>query len=255
MARNIAPSLWLPGFNPEPPEPSDLLIETEPPTSELAPSMEESSADESVEPARQRVNWRVVSGTAETAIRNLWPQLVHADLHNLGGSVAKFEANLAAIKALRQIDAEDRPATPDERSTLLRYTGWGGLPASFNLEADDAAWAKRARQLSALLTPDEYESARASVNNSHYTEVHVIEAIWQAVQRFGFSGGRILEPAAGIGHFIGAMPTAIAEQSSVTAVEIDQLSGRMLHALYAPGGVDVRISPFEKTALADNWFD
>ncbi|MDI1339530.1 DEAD/DEAH box helicase [Polaromonas sp.] len=129
------------------------------------------------------------------------------------------------------------------------------MPASFNLEAEDAAWAKRARQLSVLLTPDEYESARASVNNSHYTEVHVIEAIWQAVQRFGFYGGRILEPAAGIGHFIGAMPPAIAEQSSVTAVEIDQLSGRMLQALYAPGGVDVRISPFEKTALADNWFD
>ncbi|MFZ3082359.1 Eco57I restriction-modification methylase domain-containing protein [Rhodoferax ferrireducens] len=255
MARYTAPSLWLPGFNPEPSEPAALFIDTEPPTSELASSMEESSADESVEPARQRVNWRVVSGTAETAIRNLWPQLIRADLHNLGGSVTKFEANLAAIKGLRQIDAEDRPATPDERSTLLRYTGWGGLPASFNLEADDTAWAKRARQLSELLTPDESESARASVNNSHYTEVHVIEAIWQAVQRFGFSGGRILEPAAGIGHFIGAMPTAIAEQSSVTAVEIDQLSGRMLHALYAPGGVDVRISPFEKTALADNWFD
>ncbi|MDP3326411.1 MAG: DEAD/DEAH box helicase, partial [Hydrogenophaga sp.] len=126
---------------------------------------------------------------------------------------------------------------------------------SFNLEAEDAAWAKRARQLNALLTPDEYESARASVNNSHYTEVHVIEAIWQAAQRFGFSGGRILEPAAGVGHFIGAMPTPIAECSSVTAVEIDQLSGRMLQALYAPGGVDVRISPFEKTLLADNWFD
>ena len=255
MARYTAPSLWLPGFNPEPSEPAALFIETEPPTSELASSMEESSADELVEPARQRVNWRVVSGTAETAIRNLWPRLIRTDLHNLDGSVTKFEANLAAIKVLRQIDAEDRPATPDERSTLLRYTGWGGLPASFNLEAKDAAWVKRARQLNALLTADEYESARASVNNSHYTEVHVIEAIWQAVQRFGFSGGRILEPAAGIGHFIGAMPTAIAEQSSVTAVEIDQLSGRMLHALYASGGVDVRISPFEKTALADNWFD
>jgi len=185
----------------------------------------------------------------------LWPQLVRADLNKLGGSVTKFEANLAAIKVLHHIEAEQRAVTPKELSTLLRYTGWGGLPASFNLEAEDAAWAKRARQLSALLTPDEYESARASVNNSHYTEVHVIEVMWQAVQRFGFNGGRILEPAAGIGHFIGAMPAAIAEQSSVTAVEIDQLSGRMLHALYAPGGADVRISPFEKTALADNWFD
>jgi len=147
MARYTAPSLWLPGFNPEPSEPAALFTETEPSVSKLASSMEESSADESVEPARQRVNWRVVNGASETAPRNLWPRLICADLHNLGGSVTKFETNLAAIKTLRQIDTEDRPATPDERSTLLRYTGWGGLPASFNLEAEDAAWAKRARQL------------------------------------------------------------------------------------------------------------
>ncbi|MDO8777597.1 MAG: DEAD/DEAH box helicase [Burkholderiaceae bacterium] len=256
MARFTAPSLWLPGFSPEPFEPTALFIEAEPIGSDPALPVAESPTGEPVaEPARLRTNWRVVTGTAEVAPRNLWPQLVRADLHNLGGSVTKFEANLAAIKVLHHIETEQRPATPEDRSTLLRYTGWGGLPASFNLETEDAAWAKRARQLSALLTPDEYESARASVNNSHYAEIHVIEAIWQAVQRFGFSGGRILEPAAGIGHFIGAMPPAIAEQSSVTAVEIDQLSGRMLQALYAPGGVDVRISPFEKTALADNWFD
>ena len=256
MARFTAPSLWLPGFSPEPFEPAALFIETEPVGSDPASPDAESPIGEPIaEPARQRTNWRVVNGATETAPRSLWTQLTRSDLHNLGGTVTKFEANLAAIKVLHQIETEQRPATPEDRSTLLRYTGWGGLPASFNLETEDAAWAKRARQLSALLTPDEYESARASVNNSHYTEVHVIEAIWQAVQRFGFSGGRILEPAAGIGHFIGAMPPAIAEQSSVTAVEIDQLSGRMLQALYAPGGVDVRISPFEKTALADNWFD
>ncbi|QDL38537.1 Eco57I restriction-modification methylase domain-containing protein [Rhodoferax sediminis] len=255
MARFTAPSLWLPGFGPEPFEPAALFTETESLNSDQTASTEESPAEESVEPARQRSSWRVVTGHTETAPRNLWPQLTRAELRNLGGSVTKFEANLAAIKVLRVIETEQRPATLNERSTLLRYTGWGGLPASFNLEAEDGAWAKRARQLSALLTPEEYESARASVNNSHYTEVHVIEAIWQAVQRFGFCGGRILEPAAGIGHFIGAMPPTIAEHSSVTAVEIDQLSGRMLRALYADSGVDVRISPFEKTPLADNWFD
>jgi hypothetical protein len=79
-----------------------------------------------------------------------------------------------------------------------------------------------------MLPAEDYESARASVNNSHYTEVHVIEAIWQAVERFGFTGGRILEPAAGIGHFIGAMPRRLAERSSVTAIEIDRVSGRVL---------------------------
>lgn len=99
-----------------------------------------------------------------------------------------------------------------------------------------------------LLSTADHESARASANNCHYTEIHVIDAMWQAVQRF-VEGGRILEPAAGIGHFIGAMPQAIAERSSITAIEIDQLSGRMLHALYALSDTDVRIAPFEKTAL------
>jgi hypothetical protein len=176
-------------------------------------------------------------------------------LHRLDGAVTKFEANLAAIRTLHTIDAENRPASTTERGALLRYTGWGGLPASFNLEADDAAWRSRAVQLQSALSSDDYESARASVNNSHYTEVHVIEAMWQAIAGFGFTGGRVLEPAAGIGHFIGAMPRSIAERSRITAIEIDRLSGRMLRALYAPAGVDVRISAFEKTALPDHWFD
>jgi N12 class adenine-specific DNA methylase len=256
MARTTAPSLWLPGFNPESPESLALLIEPEPVDfSRASPAKDEPTNESTAEPARQRTNWRVVTNTAEAARRSLWSQLTRAELQSLGGSVTKFEANLAAIEALRRIETEQRAATSDERSTLLRYTGWGGLPASFNLESADTSWAARARELSAQLTPAEYESARASVNNSHYTEVHVIEAMWQAVRRFGFDGGRVLEPAAGTGHFIGAMPTAVAERSSVTAIEIDQMSGRMLQALYAPGGVDVRISPFEKAALADNWFD
>nr|WP_297383506.1 DEAD/DEAH box helicase [uncultured Roseateles sp.] len=162
---------------------------------------------------------------------------------------------MAAITALHRIEAEQRPPTPAERLALLRYTGWGGLPASFNLEASDRAWAARAELLHEMLDAADHESVRASVNNSHYTEVHVIEAMWQAVQGFGFTGGRILEPAAGIGHFIGAMPAPLAASSSVTAVEIDRVSGRLLHSLYAPFGVDVRIAPFEKTPLPEQWFD
>ncbi|EWS56831.1 DEAD/DEAH box helicase family protein [Methylibium sp. T29] len=178
-----------------------------------------------------------------------------ADLDKLGGAVAKFDANVDAIATLRHVECHDRAPFTAERSRLVRYTGWGGLPASFNREGDDKAWARRAEQLRGLLSDDEYESARASVNNSHYTPIHVIEAMWQAIERFGLTGGRILEPAAGIGHFIGAMPRAMAVSSQVTAIEIDRLSGRVLTALYAPGGVDVRIAPFEKAPLPDNWFD
>lgn len=224
------------------------------------PTSTETIDEDSPSPAqRQRVPWRttVLSAVlpASTTPRFPWPRLTSANLLNLSGAVTKFEANVTAIAAQYRIDADDRSATDAERSTLLRYTGWGGLPASFNLEADDRSWAERARQLQAVLSAEDYESARSAVNNSHYTEVHVIEAMWQAVERFGFTGGRILEPAAGIGHFIGAMPRALAERSTITAIEIDRVSGRMLKALYAPLGVDVHIASFEKTALPDQWFD
>jgi len=256
MVSLTAPTLWLPGFNPEP------MAFTESPTDieatdalQSEPGAESATPDASVDANPQRRNWRVITPSPEEVPRTLWPALERAQLRDPGGSVTKFYANLRAITLLRQLEAEHRDPAPEERSTLLRYTGWGGLPASFNLDAKDPAWAERAQQLSSLLTAEEFESARASVNNSHYTEVHVIEAIWKAVQRFGFQNGRILEPAAGIGHFIGAMPRAIAERSDVTAIEIDDLSGRLMKALYQPGGVDVRINPFEKTSLPDNWFD
>ncbi|MDZ7855912.1 Eco57I restriction-modification methylase domain-containing protein [Sphaerotilus sp.] len=206
----------------------------------------------------QRTPWRPADRPVDAlagAPQISWPRLTHADLLGLTGAATKFEANVAAIALLRQCEAEDRAPTDAERRILLRYSGWGGLPASFNLEGEDPSWVERARQLQALLSAEDHESARASVNNSHYTEVHLIEAMWQAVGRFGFSGGRVLEPAAGIGHFVGAMPRGLAERSTVTSIEIDRVSGRMLEALYAPHGVDVRIAPFEKVALPEQWFD
>jgi N12 class adenine-specific DNA methylase len=262
MARPTAPSLWLPGFDPaapalpRPAEQGCLSVSCEPAEPVEVVHVENlSDVEHEQSIAAVRASWRVVATATEAAPRVLWPQLTRSDLEHLTGPSTKFEANLAAITLLRQIEAEGRPASTDDRQVLQRYTGWGALPASFNLEAADSAWAERARRLQAMLSAEDYESARASVNNSHYTEVSVIKAIWQAVERFGFTGGRILEPAAGIGHFIGAMPRNLAERSSITAVEIDRVSGRILKALYAPGGVDVRISPFEKTPLPDHWFD
>lgn len=254
MTRFTAPSMWLPGFDPEPLELFVPATEADLPDASVL-TTHDSEPEEGVSSSSVRSQWRVVTPAVQAAARVLWHKLTRADLENLGGAVTKFESNLAAIDTLRRIETESREANSTERTTLLRYTGWGSLPASFNLEADDSAWHSRATQLRETLADDDYESARASVNNSHYTEVHVIEAMWQAIERFGFTGGRILEPAAGVGHFVGAMPRDMAERSSVTAIEIDQLSGRMLKALYAPASVDVRISPFEKTLLADNWFD
>ncbi|MDO9072529.1 MAG: DEAD/DEAH box helicase family protein [Rubrivivax sp.] len=257
MARFIAPSMWLPGFDPEPVDTTESSVsipEVHPPVNDVSVAADVEFA-ETVLSDSQRATWRVAGIDTDSAPRSLWPALRQADLDNLGGAATKFDANLAAIATLRHVECQDRPPYTAERGRLLRFTGWGGLPASFNAESDDKAWARRATQLRDLLTDDEYESARASVNTSHYTPIHVIEAMWQAIERFGFTGGRILEPAAGIGHFIGAMPRSVAENSQVTAIEIDRLSGQMLKALYASGGVDVRIAPFEKTPLPDNWFD
>ncbi len=101
----------------------------------------------------------------------------------------------------------------------------------------------------------QYESSRQSILNSHYTPPVVIQAMWEAVQRLGFQSGRILEPAAGVGYFVGLMPRVIAENSQVTAIEVDQLAGRVLKALYQDHGVDVRIAAFERCVLPAEWFD
>lgn len=257
----IANSQWLPGFDPDSVEFPDLFSDGDSPV--LAPAPVSLEAPASGLPVCEHISelpihvgakWRA-SIVATESQQIPWPQLQRGDFRNFGGPVAKFDANLASIELLRQIEADSRRVSDEEALVLRHFTGWGGLPASFNLDGDDKSWNARARKLRKLLNDDEYESALASVNNGHYTDIHVIEAIWQAIQRFGFSGGRILEPSAGIGHFIGAMPPRIAERSKVTAIEIDQLSGRMLKAIYEPAGVDARIAPFEKASLAENWFD
>lgn len=261
MARHSTPSLWLPGFDPDSPDLPDPSPEMDlfsaPPSLE-AVAVPTSCAVAELEPppaATPRASWRVIDGKKPDTPRSLWPALDREQLLGLSGSATKFEANVAATQVLQSLEAGQQPASTDQRRQLIRFTGWGGMPAAFNLEGTDPSWRARTEELQALLPADDYESARASVNNSHYTEVHVIEAMWQAVERFGFAGGRVLEPAAGVGHFLGAMPFALAERSAVTAIEIDRLSGRLLQALYAPHGADVRIAPFEKVALPENWFD
>lgn len=269
MARTTAPSMWLPGFDPDSPEPPDPRPATDlfspPPTPSrpgavkpvTTPLVHEQAPEPASEPraAASRASWRVIEGAQQERTHSLWPALSRKHLSGLSGVVTKFEANVTAIRTLQGLETNPSPLGTDERDILLRFTGWGGVPAAFNLETTDQAWRQRAEALQAILPADDYVSARASVNNSHYTEVHVIEAMWRAIERFGFTGGRVLEPAAGVGHFIGAMPRTLAERSTVTAVEIDCVAGRLLKALYAPHGVDVRIAAFEKLAMPENWFD
>jgi len=188
-------------------------------------------------------------------VKAAWPRPDASVFASLSGDVTKFDANLAAIGILRKLDEEKRQPTAEERSMLNRYTGWGGLPQAFNSEQSDDVWRSRADRLKALLSTGEHQLAEGSTPNAHYTSLEVIKAMWEMVRRLGFKGGRILEPAAGVGYFIGAMPKEIAEMSTVTAIELDALSARITKALYGEYGVDVHQAGAEHVPLPPEYFD
>ena len=141
-----------------------------------------------------------------------------------GGAKAKFQRNMEAIHLLHRLEAEQRMATPQEQSVLSRYVGWGGLADAFDPEK--AAWAREYRELSAALTPQEYEAARASTLNAHYTSPVVIRAMYDAVAQMGFTGGNILEPSMGVGNFFGLLPESM-QDSRLYGVELDSITGRI----------------------------
>src|SRR5579859_7599785 len=178
-------------------------------------------------------------------------RITEADRLGGGGPKQKFQQNLKAIETLRMLDAEERPATPEEKAALVKYVGWGAMPQVF--DDYNREWAKEREALQSNLSEEEYEHARSTTLNAHYTSPTVIGAMYRAAEKFGFSGGRILEPACGIGHFIGIMPEDILRRSTVTAIEIDPLTARIAKALYSD--VDVRAQPFEQTKLADGFYD
>ncbi len=166
-----------------------------------------------------------------------------------GGPKAKYQMNVEAIRTLKHIEAENRPATPDEQETLSRYVGWGGIPDVFD-EAKPS-WAQEHAELKELLTDDEYALARASTLNAHYTSPTVIKAIYSAIESFGFQGGNVLEPACGIGNFFGLLPESM-KDSKLYGVELDSLSGRIAKLLYPEAQIE--ITGFEKTERED-FFD
>ncbi len=178
-------------------------------------------------------------------------RITEADRLGEGGPKRKFQQNLAAIDTLRTLDAGERPATPEEKATLVRYVGWGAMPQVF--DDDNPEWFRERAALQTRLAEDQYEQARSTTLNAHYTPPVVIDAMYRAVERFGFPGGRVLEPASGIGHFIGLMPEDMLRRSTVTAIEIDPLTARLARALYPDA--DLRAQPFEQTKLADGFYD
>lgn len=168
-----------------------------------------------------------------------------------GGAKAKFRANVDAIKTLKTLEREKRPATAEEKETLSKYVGWGALAKAF--DKDDPKWAAEYKELSELLTPQEYAQARSTVNDAFYTSPTVIDGIYEALGSFGFDGGNVLEPAMGIGNFFGCMPKEIQDNSHLYGVEIDSISGRIAQKLYP--NADIAVQGFEKNSFQNGCFD
>ena len=167
-----------------------------------------------------------------------------------GGQKTKYQNNVAAIRTLKQIEAESRLATPEEQETLSRYVGWGGLAQAF--DPNNEKWAKEYAELKELLTPEEYESARGTVLNAHYTSPTVIKAIYDAVERMDFQPGNVLEPACGIGNFFGLLPEGMSD-ARLYGVELDKLTGRIAQQLYQQA--EITVDGFENTDHPDDFFD
>lgn len=168
-----------------------------------------------------------------------------------GGAKTKFKNNLLAIQTLKQIESENRTATPEEQEFLSKYVGWGGLAQAFDSENEQ--WSEEFAQLSDALTPKEYEDARKSVLDSFFTSPAIIDGIYEALDKFGFNGGNLLEPSCGVGNFLGKMPSEMAEHTNIYDVEIDSNSGRIAKQLYPDA--DIQITGFESTHFQNGSFD
>lgn len=173
------------------------------------------------------------------------------DRESVTGAKTKFRNNITAIKILKQIEAENRTATPEEQKQLSLYSGWGGLANAF--ASDNDKWENEYSELKELLTADEYTAARSSVLDAFFTDSVIIDSIYNVVQNAGFKGGNILEPAMGIGNFFGRLPSDLRENSKLYGVEKDSLSGRIAKKLYPQA--DITIDGFENTRFNDNSFD
>lgn len=159
------------------------------------------------------------------------------------GEVTKFNQNLNAIRVLKAVEVRGTPATREEQSALARYVGWGGLPQAFRHPTTGATkkgWEQRAADLEAALSAEELAAAGRSTQDAHYTARNVVDAMWAAVQRLGFTHGRVLEPSLGTGNFFGRMPVALRSATQRTGVELDAITGRIARQLYPTANVQVR---------------
>lgn len=237
--------------------------------------------DVSDENGSDRIHGSSIEQSVKKNVRNFSFGEGHIEVPS--GDIAKLKANIAAIRTLKEIEASGQPATDAQKAILAKYVGWGGLSAALDeqkfLNSEgwmaDRNWNEKYlpyyKELRELLTKEEFNDAVQSTLTSHYTPEEIIRGMWNVVERMGFKGGRINEPAAGIGHILGLMPSSISERSIISGTELDSLSGRIAKALYpdanikvqgyekefAPKSKDLVITnvPFGKTAPYDKALD
>ncbi len=167
-----------------------------------------------------------------------------------GGQKTKYQNNVAAIRLLKDLEAQGRSATPEEQEVLSRYVGWGGIPQAF--DETNEKWASEYAELKTLLTPEEYASARGSTLNAHFTSPTVIEGMYQALEQMGVHPDTVLEPAMGVGNFFGLLPESM-QNATLMGVELDSITGRLAKQLYPQANITV--DGFERVNLPDNSID
>jgi N12 class adenine-specific DNA methylase len=169
------------------------------------------------------------------------------------GNISKVKANILAIQTLKAVESEERDATKEEQEIMSHYTGWGGLKNIFKTWDIPDNYKPYSEQVINLLSETEYENARHSTLNAHYTSPEIVQSMWKSIEDSGFKGGNILEPAGGIGHFIGLMPEHISKRSKIYTVECDSISSRIMGKLY-PDSIN-QTAFFEDAALRNNSMD
>ncbi len=172
-----------------------------------------------------------------------------------GGHKTRYRENIDAISTLKAIESEGRQATPEEQRKLVAYSGWGAIPQVFPNPNGHVTkgWEKEAAEVKALLTPEEYAKARQSTQNAHYTSPEVITGIWKGLEKLGFTGGRVSEPAIGAGHFYGLMPANLMDKSQLHGVEMDPLTARIAKQLYQ--NASIKNAPYQDVREPDGHYD
>lgn len=201
-----------------------------------------------VEPTKEKAE--IVSDIKTTVVTSEKYNFDYSTVSIPTGKKEKYLNNINAIKKLKELEKENRLATPEEQETLGKYVGWGGLSEVF--DKNNSSWINEYNELSSLLSPDEYSSARESTLSAFYTPSTVTKAIYKVLDKMGFKNGNILEPSCGVGNFIGMLPKEMSN-SNVYGVELDTISSSIAKQLYQKA--HIINSPYEDTDLPNNFFD